>query len=295
MGGWSGQPSGARSRSRGPTVGTKPRPRRRPPTSRRHPSDGARTIAANAMARRMIRIGLSRHPLGPERRHRDLDPTVVEDDRRRAGERPGQRRRPVLGDRPGRAGGLVGRAAQVVVGQAQAPLLLGGEDGRRGDRATAMVAGGRRAPPAAVGRTEIGADRAQVRLGAGVRRGRRGALLVVDRGHGGKDTGRAGRGRLGRPVGPGRPVGWPTDRPVEGARNAKNPGDDLFSRKAALSVSSALESLTSVFGMGTGVASPLESPGFFASGSFRQRLDATVRQDRAGRRNGLRYRVVNGI
>ena len=46
----------------------------------------------------------------------------------------------------------------------------------------------------------------------------------------------------------------------------KNPGDDLFSRKAALSVSSALESLTSVFGMGTGMASPLESPGFVASG-----------------------------
>ena len=45
-----------------------------------------------------------------------------------------------------------------------------------------------------------------------------------------------------------------------------NPGDDLFSRKAALSVSSALESLTSVFGMGTGVASPLESPGLYASG-----------------------------
>src|SRR4029450_4944491 len=45
--------------------------------------------------------------------------------------------------------------------------------------------------------------------------------------------------------------------------NANKPGDDLFSRKAALSVSSALESLTAVFGMGTGVASPLESPGFF--------------------------------
>lgn len=44
--------------------------------------------------------------------------------------------------------------------------------------------------------------------------------------------------------------------------DAQNPGDDLFSRKAALSVSSALESLTSVFGMGTGMASPLESPGF---------------------------------
>jgi hypothetical protein len=48
-------------------------------------------------------------------------------------------------------------------------------------------------------------------------------------------------------------------------RKRKNPGDDLFSRKAALSVSWALESLTSVFGMGTGVASPLESPGSCAS------------------------------
>jgi hypothetical protein len=49
-------------------------------------------------------------------------------------------------------------------------------------------------------------------------------------------------------------------------RKRKNPGDDLFSRKAALSVSSALESLTSVFGMGTGMASPPMSPGFSASG-----------------------------
>ena len=49
-------------------------------------------------------------------------------------------------------------------------------------------------------------------------------------------------------------------------RERKNPGDDLFSRKAALSVSSALESLTSVFGMGTGMASPPVSPGFVASG-----------------------------
>ena len=56
--------------------------------------------------------------------------------------------------------------------------------------------------------------------------------------------------------------------PDHGAGKRKNPGDDLFSRKAALSVSSALESLTSVFGMGTGVASPLESPGFVASGRF---------------------------
>ena len=55
---------------------------------------------------------------------------------------------------------------------------------------------------------------------------------------------------------------------------SNNPGDDLFSRKAALSVSSALESLTSVFGMGTGVASPPESPGFVASGRGRQRHGA---------------------
>jgi hypothetical protein len=65
-----------------------------------------------------------------------------------------------------------------------------------------------------------------------------------------------------------RPRGYPPS-PAIGPRpefnwKRKNPGDDLFSRKAALSVSSALESLTSVFGMGTGMASPLESPGSHA-------------------------------
>ncbi len=39
------------------------------------------------------------------------------------------------------------------------------------------------------------------------------------------------------------------------------PGDDLFSQGVAPQVSSALESLTSVFGMGTGGSSPLASPG----------------------------------
>ena len=58
---------------------------------------------------------------------------------------------------------------------------------------------------------------------------------------------------------------YPSNR-ADSPRKHKNPGDDLFSRKAALSVSSALESLTSVFGMGTGMASPLMSPGFHASG-----------------------------
>ena len=75
-----------------------------------------------------------------------------------------------------------------------------------------------------------------------------------------------------------------------GPGNAKNPGDDLFSRKAALSVSSALESLTSVFGMGTGMASPLESPGFVASGRGRQRL-RTGHADPAGAGRDLRSRV----
>ena len=58
----------------------------------------------------------------------------------------------------------------------------------------------------------------------------------------------------------------PPNRRMRPRKKRKNPGDGLFSRKATLSVSSALESLTSVFGMGTGVASPLESPGSYASG-----------------------------
>ena len=39
------------------------------------------------------------------------------------------------------------------------------------------------------------------------------------------------------------------------------PGDDLSSQGVAPRVSSALESLTAVFGMGTGGSSPLASPG----------------------------------
>ena len=44
----------------------------------------------------------------------------------------------------------------------------------------------------------------------------------------------------------------------------KKPGDDLLSRDPSVQVPSALESLTSVFGMGTGVASPLLSPDILA-------------------------------
>ena len=42
---------------------------------------------------------------------------------------------------------------------------------------------------------------------------------------------------------------------------SKNPGDDLLSQGLSSQVPSALKSLTSVFGMGTGVASSPSSPG----------------------------------
>ena len=44
------------------------------------------------------------------------------------------------------------------------------------------------------------------------------------------------------------------------ARLFFNPGDDLLSHTVARAVPSALESLTAVFGMGTGVTSPVKSP-----------------------------------
>ena len=110
-------------------------------------------------------------------------------------------------------------------------------------------------------REEIRADAPRSRDAA--RRRRRGALVFRTHRRHRKDTGARSR-RL--PCGP--------------RRKRKNPGDDLFSRKAALSVSSALESLTSVFGMGTGMASPLESPGFVASGRGRQRLRSGPRGSR---------------
>ncbi len=43
-------------------------------------------------------------------------------------------------------------------------------------------------------------------------------------------------------------------------KNNKIPGNFLLSQDPAVQVPSAQESLTSVFGMGTGVASPLSSP-----------------------------------
>gem|GEM_PF-2770373 len=44
----------------------------------------------------------------------------------------------------------------------------------------------------------------------------------------------------------------------------KKPGNDLLSHSAARAVPSARAGLTAVFGMGTGVAPPLKSPGLIA-------------------------------
>jgi hypothetical protein len=50
----------------------------------------------------------------------------------------------------------------------------------------------------------------------------------------------------------------------DGPIKIKKPGNDLLSHPAAQAVPSARAGLTSVFGMGTGVAPPLKSPGFNA-------------------------------
>lgn len=60
----------------------------------------------------------------------------------------------------------------------------------------------------------------------------------------------------------GAPTSAPADRQEWlNQQKVKYPGDDLFSQGVAPRVSSALESLTSVFGKGTGGSSPLASPG----------------------------------
>ena len=68
-----------------------------------------------------------------------------------------------------------------------------------------------------------------------------------------------------RAAGPGKPESRKAEK-EEGPRSksrafGKNPGSVLLSHRVAPAVPSALESLTSVFGMGTGVASPELPPG----------------------------------
>ena len=56
------------------------------------------------------------------------------------------------------------------------------------------------------------------------------------------------------------------DEPACGGLIDMPPGGDLFSHSVARAVSSALGRLTSVFGMGTGGAAPLEPPGSISTG-----------------------------
>ena len=212
-------------------------------------------------------------------RQPQVEPAVVEDDGRHAGDRPSVTvaagGRGLAGDR-----GAIRRAVDVVRDEAQAPLLLDGQRHRWGDRQATVFAHGGRAAPGPLEGPEVWAQRGQRSPRPGVPfsrlQGGTGSRQVLDRAHPPKDSRRPADGARirARAAGMGS-THWP--------RTRKNPGDDLFSRKAALSVSSALESLTSVFGMGTGVASPLESPGFSASGWFRQRLERS-RHATGGRR-----------
>ncbi len=167
--------------------------------------------------------------------------------------------------------------------RAQVALLANRERRCRLRRAAALLACGHQRPPRSITGEEIRTDVMQGATADWTAALRRRGVI-------------AGRSKIGVHVGGGHPAriartsfmvsddvrpqrGAPLLRPRRptSSRNndplaehdplkCNNPGDDLFSRKAALSVSSALESLTSVFGMGTGVASPLESPGSFASG-----------------------------
>ena len=171
-----------------------------------------------------------------------------------------------------RAGGDVVRASGPA-GPEAVPTLVGRLDvGRPRQPGAAMIASRLCAPPGASGADE---ERADERRNAWVAwLVGRGFLHVME-----CIAARAGCRATARIV---------NDRAVrvERPRKRRNPGDGLFSRKAALSVSSALESLTSVFGMGTGVASPLESPGFHACGSCVGSGSARARM-RGGRRNKI--------
>jgi hypothetical protein len=153
-------------------------------------------------------------------------------------------------------------------------LLVAGLGRRRHERGAAMLARWPGRSPRPTRGREVRTDRRR-----DLRRRHRTRAFGRVGGENGRDVGREVRGgRIGRMGGSdgnghrakdtGRPApGRPEDESaVSCPRTRKNPGDDLFSRKAALSVSSALESLTSVFGMGTGMASPPVSPGFVASG-----------------------------
>ena len=264
-----------------------------PPRAARDTGDGRRSQRTRRPSGRRARPGPAHDRAGagsPDRARRGGSRTIGVVRGERPAGRVGGRDAVRIGARGERGlarrlGGTVGRARRRAPPRGTAGAASRWRGRRRRDGAAAMLADGLSRSPGAVGRRR-GTDRWRPRspgqavgaAGADARTGRVGGRI----------------GRVGDSDGSGhRPEGY---RPAGAAavaargrrmsrRKRKNPGDDLFSRKAALSVSSALESLTSVFGMGTGVASPLESPGSFASGRCRQRLDARSR-DRAGAVNG---------
>ena len=72
-------------------------------------------------------------------------------------------------------------------------------------------------------------------------------------------------------------------------------GIDLFSRSVSRQVSSALMSLTSVFGMGTGVPSPLKTPTAYGTYQILQYLVPFVKGKSGDRSTGLRMVHLQGL
>ena len=233
-----------------------------------------------------VRVARERERARPGRRHddhggrggqaprrclrREADAGTFEHDGRHRHEGPGACAGP-----PVAVGLEPGRARDMCIREAMRPLTVE-RRAPRGEQPAAMGARGRDPVPRAVHRREVRAGRqGDVR---GRRRCRRAARAFDHAGRIAATRSPRRRSRRRREH-PGRRRPGPGLKPDD--RERKNPGDDLFSRKAALSVSWALESLTAVFGMGTGVASPLESPGSCASDRV-QSAAAPPRAVRAG-------------
>ena len=74
------------------------------------------------------------------------------------------------------------------------------------------------------------------------------------------------------------------------------PGSDLLSHRPAPAVPSAVEGLTSVFGMGTGVTPPLWPPGNLVGGRHRESVGRATASDRRTKSvASTRARAVGGV
>ena len=225
-----------------------------------------------------MRMAWPDRPIGAEGGHGDRDPAVVEDDRRR----PGDRARAASAARSwatGRAAraALVRRAVDVVVGQAQPALLLGGQRCRRRDGAAAMLARDRRAPPRAVGRSEVRAD-----ARARPRRARRRRWPAVRGARLGRP--RSSRRRIAgpRPSAGRRGVSATAGRPAETQKSRRRP---IFPKGCPLSIFGAGE-LNFRVRDGNGCGLSARVTGIFRVWMVSAAARRTVAMDRAGRRNG---------